>query len=413
MNYTHSLGIKNREVFYGYFVVGAAVLIMTLAWGANRTFGVFLPPMLHEFGWTRGQISGAFTLCMIMMGAMSIAAGRLTDRVGPKAVLIGCSLFLGFGYFLSSRVSTVWQFYAYYGVITGIGMSGTVTPLMSLVARWFEKNRALVTGIVAAGPAFGITIMPPLFSALIIACGWRISYVVLSGMTLVLIGLGAMVLRRDPNQMGLSPYGADEGNAHGLDLQNDGFSLRAAFRTKQLWLLGIIIFCDFFLMNVFSVHIVIHAEDLGVSAKAAASLLSVAAGVSIIARVIVGIIADRIGCRITLMICFVTAVVAFTLLLVARDLWMLYLFSAIFGFGLWSSGGLIAPMTAELFGLRSHGAIFGLVCFAGSTGGAVGPVLIGFIFDATASYYLGFLICLSSCLIALMALIALVPIKDR
>jgi MFS family permease len=413
MNYTNLLGIKNREVFYGYFVVGAAVLIMTLAWGANRTFGVFLPPMLHEFGWTRGQISGAFTLCMIIMGAMSVAAGRLTDRFGPKVVLIGCSLFLGFGYFLSSQVSTVWQFYVYYGVITGIGMSGTVTPLMSLVARWFEKNRALLTGIVTAGPALGITIMPPLFSALIIACGWRISYVVLSGMTLVLIGSGAMILRRDPNQMGLSPYGADEGNVNSLDLQNDGFSLGAAFRTKQLWLLGIIIFCDFFLMNVFSVHIVIHAEDLGVPAKAAASLLSVAAGVSIIARIIVGSIADRIGCRIMLMICFVTAVVAFTLLLVARDLWMLYLFSAIFGFGLWSSGGLIAPMTAEQFGLRSHGAIFGLVCFAGSTGGAVGPVLIGFIFDATASYYMGFLICLSLCLIALMAVIALVPTKVR
>ena len=124
---------------------------MTVAWGANRTFGVFLDPMVREFGWTRAGFSGAFTLGMIHLGLISLLAGRLTDQIGPRALLIACSLFLGVGYALSSQVETLWHLYLFYGVFTGIGMSGTWAPIMSVVTRWFVKNRSLMSGIIASG----------------------------------------------------------------------------------------------------------------------------------------------------------------------------------------------------------------------------------------------------------------------
>jgi len=100
------------------------------------------------------------------------------------------------------------------------------------------------------------------------------------------------------------------------------------------------------------------------------------------------------------------------LLLVAESLWMLYLFAAIFGFGLWASGGLIPPMTAELFGLKAHGTIYGSIFISGATGGAFGPVVVGYLFDLTGNYRLAFVVCFVITILALLSLIGLKPIRE-
>ncbi len=401
------------RLFYGYIVVAAAVSIMTIAWGANRTFGVFLEPMLGEFGWTRAGISGAFTLNMIVMGLLAIVAGRLTDRFGPRVVLLASGLLLGSGYILVSQVGAIWQFYLFYGVITGIGMSGAFTPLMSVVVRWFVKRRALMSGIINAGPALGIVVMPLVSSLLIPAYGWRMSYIILGSAVLVITVSAALFLKRDPGEMGLLPYGADEAKAGGLDLQSVGLSLGEAVRTRQFWLFSLVSFSVLFLISTIVVHIVIHAIGLGIPPTAAASILAVGAGVSVPARIILGVIADRVGNKPTLVACFITSVVAFLLLLVARELWMLYLFAVLYGFGLWAFGTMMAPLTADLFGLKSHGTIFACTMLAAAVGGAIGPVLAGHIFDVTGSYQLAFIICLMVSVVAIISLLFLRPVADR
>jgi len=398
--------------FYGYVMVTSGFFIMAIVWGANRTFGVFLEPMLREFGWTRAGTSGAFTLVMVLMGCTGALAGRMTDRIGPKAVVISCGIFLGAGYLLISLVETIWQFYLYYGVLTGVGM-GVSTPLMSIVPRWFFKRRALMASIVTAGPAFGNMAMPLIFSVLITAYGWRVSYFMLGSITLASVCGGALVLKKDPSELGQTAHGANEADRCGSVGRQEGLSFRDAFHTIQFWLLCFLFFCDFFLMNVVTVHIVIHAEDLGFSPTDAASVLSLAAGVCIVARVLIGAVADTIGIKPVFIACFGMAVIAFLLLLFAKSLWMLYLFAGIFGFGLWSSGGLIVPLTADLFGLRSYGAIYGSVFLTGAIGGAFGPVLIGYLFDISGSYTLSFMVCLSISILGVGALAVLKPVvKD-
>lgn len=397
-------------IFYGYIVVAAAIFIMTITWGTNRTFGVFLKPMLTEFGWSRAGISGAFTVAMFMMGFASLLAGRITDRAGPRVVVVACGLSLGIGYLLCSRIHTAWQLYIFYGLMTGTGMAVTV-PLMSLVARWFVKRRALMASITIAGPAFGNMAMPLIFSLVIHKIGWRNSFVIMAG--IVLIGTFAAVrfVRRDPSEMGLLPYGFDEASTDRTIYQTEGLSLSGAIRTKQFWLLSFISFCDLFLFNSITVHIVIHAMDLGISATKAASVISVASGVCIFGRVGIGSFGDRYGCKPTFMICIIMAMVAFMLLIVAKSLWMLYLFAGIFGLGLWSSGGLVPPMIAEMFGLKSHGAIYGSIFIGGATGGAFGPVIVGYLFDVTGSYVPAFVVCLIISSLSLSALISLKPVR--
>lgn len=401
------------KVFYGYIIVAASVCIMALVWGTNRAFGVFLSPMLNEFGWTRAGISGAFTIVMVIMGGMSIVTGSLTDRFGPRAVLIGCGFFLGTGYMLVSQVRAIWQFYLFYGVIAGFGLSASNIPLMSVVARWFVKRRALMSGILTAGAALGMVVIPPLCSLFISAYGWRISYLIIGSSVLVIITLSAFFLKRDPGEMELLPYGSEGVNALGPDIQTEGLSLTEAVRTKQLWLLNIVSLGDRFLIGMIVVHIVVHALGLGIPATAAASVLSVAAGFSIPARIVMGVVADRIGNRWALVICISMSLIAFLILLWARGLWSLYLFAFFYGFGLWATGTIMSPITAELFGLKSHGVIFACTYLAGAIGAAIGPVVAGHIFDVTGSYQLAFFICIAVGIFALIAIMLLRPIRNK
>ena len=208
---------KKPKLFYGYIIVAAAFLITLIMCGTLFTFGVFFKPILTEFGWTRAMTSGAFSLCILLFGLLGIGTGRLTDRFGPRVVMSGCGFFLGLGYLLMSQVSAIWQLYLFYGVMVGIGVSGSFVPLVSTVARWFAERRGMMTGIAVSGIGIGTMIMPLVANWLISSYGWRTSYIVVGITVLVLIILVAQFLRRDPGQMGQLPYGADEVKVESLN----------------------------------------------------------------------------------------------------------------------------------------------------------------------------------------------------
>ena len=270
-----------------------------------------------------------------------------------------------------------------------------------------------MTGILMSGLTFGIAILPPVASLLILNYGWRMSYIVIGGVIAVLIVIIAQFLRRDPGKMGLLPYGADTEKAKSIDVQLEGLSLEKSVRTVQFWLLAIISFCYFFLANVFLLHIVIYAIGLGFPATIAASILSVGAGVTIGGRIMIGGIADRMGNRLTVIVCFAVSVAAFSLLLLVRELWMLYLFSIVFGLGSWSISSVLAPMTAELFGLKGHGAILASTGVATMAGGALGPLIAGITYDITGDYQLAFVLCIVMCVIGIIAAVLLRPLKSK
>ena len=177
--------------FYGYIVVGAALIIMAVMYGAYNSFGIFFKPVLTDFNWTRAVTSGGLSLSWIVHGLLGIIMGRLTDRFGPRVVLTICGFLLGLGYLLMSQIGTVWQLYLFYGVIIGAGMGGSWVPIVSTVARWFVKRRNLMTGIVLSGVSIGTLIGAPVASRLISAYDWRMSYVIVGGIVLVVAVLAA------------------------------------------------------------------------------------------------------------------------------------------------------------------------------------------------------------------------------
>jgi len=390
------------KFFYGYVVVALAFLIMAIMGGTIYTFGIFFKPLAGDFGWSSAATSGAFSLQMVIHGLFYIVTGRLNDRFGPRLVVSACCLLLGAGYLLMSQISDIWQLYLFYGVVIGIGMSGAFVPLGSTVARWFVKRKGAMIGIAVAGISVGTMIMPPVASWLISSYGWRTSYVVMGLMVLVITISAAQFLRRDPTQMRLLPYGQSEVREGGSNVEVSGFSLQEAMHTRQFWLLCVAFLSFGVSQTAIMVHIVPHATELGISATAAASIFTAIGGLGIVGRIVMGGTSDRIGCRAALAICFVLLTVTLAWLLVAKELWMLYLFAAVFGFGYGGTSALISPTVAEFFGLRSHGVILGVTTFVTTAGCAVGAVMAGSVFDTTGSYQVAFLICVALSIIGII-----------
>ncbi len=399
--------------FYGYIVVVAAFFIQVLAYGTFNAFGIFLKPVLTEFGWTRAMTAGAFSLSWIMHGLLAIVMGRLTDRFGPRLVITLCGFFLGIGYLLISQISAIWQLYLFYGVIIGTGMSGTFVPLTSTVARWFVARRGLMTGIVLAGTGSGILIAPPVASWLISTYDWRTSYIILGSIVFVVVILSAQFLRRDPTQVGQKPYGENEGEEPRLKLEAKAFPLQEAVHTKQFWLVCAMFFCLGFSIFAVMVHIAPHATDLGISAPNAANILATVGGLSIAGRVLLGSAADRMGNRQVFIIGFILMSAALFWLVPATEAWMLYLFAAVFGFAFGGCTASESPLVAGLFGLSSHGLIFGALGIGFTLGAAAGPFVAGYIFDATSSYQVAFLVSAAIGVVGLVLAAVLTPTKTN
>ena len=376
--------------FYGYAVIIAAFFIMAIMWGTIFSFGVFLKPVSVEFGWTRAMTTGAYSLYMVLHGFLHIVMGRINDRFGPRIVVSVCGFFLGVGFLLLSNISSIWQLYLFYGILISIGMGGAYVPVLSTVARWFVRRRGLFSGIVSSGMGAGIMIMPPIARLLISTYGWRFSYIIVGIVVLVLVILAAQFLKRDPSQMGQLPDGDNEIKQESWASGNGGFSLPEAFRSRQFWMVCAMFFCFGTLVHTIMVHIVPHATDLGTSTIVAVSILTAIGGVGIIGRIGLGSTADRIGKKRTLVSVFVLMLVAFIWLLPAKETWMLFLFAVVFGFAFGGGDALLSPLVAELFGLKSHGVILGIIAFLSTVGGAIGPLLAGYIFDMTSSYQISF-----------------------
>ncbi len=379
--------------FYGYVVVGASLMIMSVMWAVYYAFGVFFKPVLNEFGWTRALTSGAFSLASMMNGLLTVAMGGLTDKLGPRMVMTACGLFLGLGFMLMSQISEVFQLYLFYGIFVGAGMSGSFIPLTSTVARWFFKRRGLMTGIVAAGSGIGALIGPPVASRLIPIYGWRMSYAILGGITLFMVILSAQFIKRDPTQAGQVPYGDNQIEPEGFKLRKEGLSLREAVYCSPFWVFFTTGFCYGYCVFAIMVHITPHAIESGIPTVRAAGILATIGGAGILGKIFLGRVGDLIGNRYILILGFILMSIALICLVPAKVTWMLFSIAGIFGF---AYGGITvshSPLLAQLFGLRSHGLIFGVFGISVSWGGAVGPLVTGYLFDMSNSYQIAFLVC--------------------
>jgi len=259
-------------------------------------------------------------------------------------------------------------------------------------------------------------IFPPVSNWLISNNGWRVSWVIIGVVSLVVIVLIAQFLKKEPGELEKKHYGeySSPGAVTGKGKLNvKGFSIKEAMKTRQLWIIAFMSFCNAFCLSTIMVHIVPHATDLGISNAAAANVLSVLSAGLLVGCLGVGISADKIGTKKIFVICFVPMLAVFLLLLPITDAWTMGLLVFIMALGNGGGSALTSTLCAELFGTKAHGVILGFSSLVSAVGGAIGPFIAGYIFDISNGYQWAFILCGALIVIALTISTFLKPVSKK
>jgi MFS family permease len=389
------------RIFYGFIIAIAAFFVLFSAYGVRFAYGVFFKPMAAELGMNAATTSAAYSISFILEGVFSLVSGGLADRFGPRIVLSFSSIFIATGYCLMPLVHSPWQLFLVYGIILGIGMGAMFTPLVSMTARWFVARRNLMTGIVSSGAGAGMFAVPTITAYLIDRFGWRTSFLIIGIVVPIIVFVAAQFMRRDPKSCGVLPYGASANPIAEQGIARE-HALHEALRTPQFWVVFFMCFWFSMLSMTYNVHIVPDAINAGMPPTSAAHILALTGALMLAGRILLGIIADKKGTQPIFIFCFTLAAIAFLFISYMQAPWAFFMLAVMIGFTQGGVGSSQSPLIASLFGLKSHGLIFGSIGFGSTFGAAVGPFIAGYIFDQTGSYHWALLMCAAASLIALV-----------
>ncbi|HIO76343.1 MAG TPA: MFS transporter [Gammaproteobacteria bacterium] len=365
-----------------FLIVGTGFLVQAVYVGLLFMFGILFLEFEETFGWSRAVISGAFSAFLLATGFIGIAMGKLNDLFGPRRIMIAGALIHGAGYALMSLIQAPWQLYFFYGVLVAVGFSTHDILTLSTIARWFTTKRSLMSGIVKAGAGAGTFVVPILLTALLAVWDWRIACLIVGAASTLILTFLAQFLTRNPPSTPVQSRG-DSTSAPQTEI---GLTLKLAITTRNFWILCVGQFLIFSCLMVVMIHVAPHARDLGFETTQAAKVLSTIGAGSILGRIILGGAADRLGGKHTLIIAYAILSASLIWLMFIREPSILFLFAPVYGFTHGAFFTLISPTVAELFGTRSHGVIFAIVLFHGTIGGALSPLIAGYVFDSVGSY---------------------------
>ena len=389
---------EKHSFFYGWIVV-AACFLCSFSYGLFYTIGVFFKPLQTEFGWSYTLTSSIQSLHFAVFILSTLLVGWSTDKFGPRLTILWGGTLVAAGIGLCSQVNTIGQFFLFYGLASlGSGIIWSLTT--ATVQRWFIKRRGLVLGLTAAGVGAGTLVYAPISNYLILAHGWRISYIIMAIATWGILMIAAALIRKSPKEKGLKAYGADdiveqsaitEAKEGSPNLgQAQEWTFREALKTKTFWLISTMYFCCHIPLHMALVHIVPAAINIGIDKSAAAGALAIVGGISIAGRIIMGTSAEKLGWERGLIICCSMCCVAFLWLLGVKNLWMLYTFAIIFGFFYGGKSPLVPGLVGFYFPGKSLATIIGGVHAFSVIGSVIGPLVGGIVFDQTGSYAIAF-----------------------
>jgi len=381
-------------IFYGWVIVAVGFVVLMVLWGFQYSYGIFFESLCKEFNWTRTMVSGAYSVFMVFHCALYPVAGIANDKYGPRMSLLLCALLMSTGFALMSRINAPWQLYMAYGVVLGGGISFAFLPVTSAVTHWFVKRRGMALGITTAGIGMGTLALAPFAQFLIFKFDWRVSYLIIAGLVLIIVLPISRLVRLNPSEKGLLPYGAEETIARKT---NDSlasmadFTAKEALKERAFWILFLVDAFHIMAVQTIMLHLKTCATDVGISPMVAATILGAVGGASVLGRIAMGSASDRIGRREAYLINLFLMAIMMLWVIKAKQPWQFFLFSTIFGFGYGGCVPLGPAIIGDWFGTKYHGSILGVLTLSGAIGG-IGPVMAGHIYDVTGNYNLAFII---------------------
>lgn len=389
--------------------LAALASVLALAYGIWYAYSVFMVTLLHEFGWSRSVLAGAFSVFTLVHGVANPLVGMLCDRVRPERLVAGGGVALGCTLWGNSYISTPWHLYLFFGVFTALAVAACGwVPAIIQVQRRFQDRIGLALGIVSSGVGVGMLLVVPLCQALIDAFGWRTAFRVLGLLCAGCIVPAALYLLLSSTAKAV-PSAAAAAQARpgaGSPASALHLTLTEAMRTAPFWLVMGTFFFGSVSSQTLHVHQVAYLVDHGLAAMFAASVVSVVGGASVAGKIGGGWLSDRIDRELVyaggvgIMIASVGVLAA---LGAAPTAWGAFAYALLFGAGYSVTASLTPALTSDRFSGEHFGAIVGAGLLASALGAALGPWLAGLLFDLTGSYALAFALVAACGLIAGLA----------
>src|ERR1700724_1826424 len=364
---------------YRWVIVAAGGILGCVAIGAMFSLPVFLLPISKDTGWSVTGVSSAITIGFIAMAFASMAWGNLSDRIGPRAVVVIGSVVLAASLALVSRATSLIEFQLIFGLALGGGTAAIFAPMMACVTGWFDTHRSLAVSLVSAGMGMAPMTMSPLAAWLVSHHDWRTSMQIVAMVVAVIMIPVSLLVRRAPALA--SGPSAPSGNPVQAEM-----SLAQALRSPQFIIL---LLTNFFCCATHSgpiIHTVSYAVSCGIPLIAAVTIYSVEGLAGLGGRIAFGLLGDRFGAKRVLVSGLLLQAFGALGFVFARELTAFYAAAALFGFIYAGTMPLYSVLARENFPLRMMGTVIGGTAMAGSLGMATGPLAGGLIYDAFASY---------------------------
>jgi len=366
------------KLFYGWVIVAAGGLMGCVAIGSMFSLAVFLQPMSDATGWSRTGISTAMTIDFLTMGVAAFGWGALTDRFGPRLVVLAGSLLLGLGLALASRATSLLEFQLAYGGLVGIAAGAVFAPMMATVTGWFEKNRGLAVSLVSAGMGMAPMTISPFAQWLISTYDWRTAQLAIAIMAWVLLVPTALLVRRAPAPTAAAPGTPAEGG--------EGMTVGRALRSPQFIVLSLTYFCCCAAHSGPIFHTVSYAIACGLPAMTAVTIYSVEGLAGLGGRILFGLAGDKFSARRVVVAGLLVQALGAGSYYFTRDVGEFYAVAILFGMAYGGVMPLYAVIAREYFPMRMMGTVIGGASMVASLGMSLGPAVGGWIFDTFGGY---------------------------
>jgi MFS family permease len=364
--------------------------------------GIIVRPLEAEFGWNRATIGLAVSINLILFGLAGPLLGRLMDRIGPRVVATCAVALIGLGAAGTVFMTKAWHMQLLWGVVGGAGSGGASMVMGSTVAnRWFHERRGLALGILGAAVSAGQLIFTPTIMQLTMRHGWRAGTLFISAAVGFLALPVAILLRNQPADVGLKPYGMSEGLAAAPPVRPDPHPMRAALRSLDFWLLaGSFGVCGLTTSGLFQTHLIPHGLEHGFSEMTMALALGVMGATDIVGTIASGWICDRFGKRRPLAWYYTFRGVSLLALPYVNTEGALMGFAVLYGLNWLSTVPATSALAADLFGKQHVGTVFGWIFFSHQFGAAIASYGAGVLRVWLGDYQLSFLIAGAMALLA-------------
>ncbi len=375
-----------NKLYYGWYIAIALAITETISWGIiYYAFTVFITPMETELGWSRSQLTGGFSLALLIAGAMAFPVGTWIDRHGARWLMTAGSILASLLILAWSQVTDLTTFYL---VWAGLGVCAAAVlyePAFAVMAIWFVRRRSTALAIITFAAGLASTIFVPLSDALLRSFGWRQSVLMLGVfLAVTTIPLHALVLRRRPADLGLLPDG--EKNALNIHMPRGNLSLSDALHSRFFWMLTLAFSLAGLAASAVRVHFIPLLIDSGINASTAALASGSIGLMQVAGRVAFAPLDTRFPGRVMVAGVFALQAGAFFVLLLGSTVWAIGIFIVVFGAAYGAQTLARASIIAELFGSSHYGRISSVMAIFLTLAGTAAPVGAGLIYDHFGSY---------------------------